>query len=187
MEEEKEIYCPDTKTWRAWLKKHHLKEKYIAIIRYKKHTGKPSPSHHELMREAICFGWIDTTVKRIDDEKYKVRFARRNDKSKWSDNTLRYAKELLAEGKMSPEGIKRYEEGKSRPTHDHGIPKDPKVPGDLKKALAQDNKAREGFDAFPPSSRRMYLRWMERAKLPETRVKRIQSIVTRARLGNKKL
>ncbi len=139
------------------------------------------------MREAICFGWIDTTVKRIDEDTYKVRFARRNDKSKWSDNTLRYGKELLTEGRMAPEGIKRYKEGLSRPTHDQGISKNPGVPNDLKRALAHDSKAREGFEAFPPSSRKTYLRWMERAKLPETRAKRIETIVARARLGNKRL
>jgi len=87
------------------------------------------------MHEAICFGWIDTTVKRLDDGKYTIRFAKRTDKSKWSDNTLKYGKQLLKEGKMSPLGIQRYKEGLDKPTHDHGIPKDPPIPNDLKKEL----------------------------------------------------
>lgn len=179
------IECPDIPSWRAWLAKHHLQEKSIAVMRYKKHTGKPSPSHQELMHAAICFGWIDTTVKRLDADRYLVRFARRTDASKWSDNTLRYAKQLLAEGKMSPEGIKRYNEGLTRPTLDHGIPKNPRMPSDLKRELAQKGALAQ-FEAFPPSARRMYLRWLAYAKQETTRTKRKEQIIARALANQKK-
>ena len=69
MEEVKQIYFPTRDAWRNWLKKNHLSKRKIAVIVYKKHTGKPSPNHKELMEEAICFGWIDTTIKRFDHEK----------------------------------------------------------------------------------------------------------------------
>lgn len=178
------IDARDQRMWRTWLAKHHLKETSVELLVYKKHTGKPSMSHREAMEEAICFGWIDTTLKRLDHDTFVRRFARRTDKSKWSDNTLSYAKRLLAEGRMTPEGVKRYREGKSRPTHDHGIPKNPRVPSDLKQALETKN-AHKQFTAFPKSARRMFLRWLAYAKQPATRQKRIDSIVTRA-LTNQK-
>ena len=164
------------KEWRSWLEKHYLTEKKVGVIVHKKHTNKPSLSHREYMNEAICFGWIDTTIKSINEETFLRYFARRNDKSKWSENTLSYAKELLAEGRMSLEGIKRYKEGLQRKTHDHGIPKNPKMPRDLKKALEEENVLKQ-FTYFTKSAKRMHLRWLPRAKLPETRKKRIKEII----------
>ncbi len=186
MTEIKRIYFPTKEKWRTWLEKNHLKENKIAVVRYKKHTGKPSPSHGELMHEAICFGWIDTTIKRIDTEKYIINFSKRNDKSKWSDNTLRYAKELISKSKMSPEGMKHYLAGLKRPTHDAGIPKNPDVPEYLKEVLSKNNIAKENFSKFSPSYKRTILRWLLRAKLPETREKRVNAILKMA-LENKKI
>lgn len=173
----KRIEAGTHEAWRKWLAKHHLTETRVELLVHKKHTGKPSLSHNEAMCDAICFGWIDTTLKRIDENTFVRRFARRTDKSKWSDNTLRYAKQLLAEGKMSPEGIKRYKEGLSRPTHDHGIPKNPDMDSELKAAL-EKKKALNAFETFSPSVKRMYLRWLAQAKQAETRTKRIGKIVT---------
>ena len=180
----KRVDASNRKDWRKWLEDNHLKEKNVELVIYKKHTGKPSLSHRESMEDAICFGWIDTTLKRLDDEKYLRRFARRNDKSKWSNNTLNYAKRLLTEGQMSPEGIKRYREGLSRPTHDHGLSKNPSIPDDLEMALKKE-KLLDKFVALAPSYRRMQLRWIERAKRKETRDKRIREIVKMIQIGKK--
>lgn len=181
METEKSVYCKDIPAWRAWLEKHHLTEKKIAVIRYKKHTGKPSPTYQELMHEAICFGWIDTTVKRLDDEKYMIRFARRTEKSKWSTNTLSYGKMLLKAGRMSDHGKQRYKEGLKKPTLDHGLEANPAMPAALEVALSKDAKAKENFEKFAPSYKRMYFRWILRAKQEETKEKRILTVVQRAR------
>ncbi len=64
--------------FRKWLEKNHQKEKKVCIVLHKRHTGKPAPTHRELMEEAICFGWIDTTVKRLDEDLYARFFAKRN-------------------------------------------------------------------------------------------------------------
>lgn len=82
-----------------WLEKNHIKENKVAVIKYKKHTGKLSPNAMELMHEAICFGWIDTTVHRVDYDKYKVIYSKRTKNSKWSENTISYAKKLIKEKK----------------------------------------------------------------------------------------
>ena len=145
MKEVKQIYFPTRTAWRNWLKKNYLSNKKIAVIIYKKHTKKPSPNHKELIEEAICFGWIDTTIKRSNHRKYLRYFVRRNKNSKWSKNTLFYGKELLRKGLMSPFGIKMYKEGLAKKPHDEGIPKNPRVPKYLKEKIEKDNITKENF------------------------------------------
>jgi len=181
----KTFYPKSIKEWRSWLKKNHKKEKSIAVIRYKKHTKKPSPSHMELMHEAICFGWIDTTVKRIDEDKYAVFFARRTDNSRWSNNTLKYGKQMIKEKKMSPEGLKRYKEGLKKPTLNHGFPKDMPPQKDLIKELNKKKEIRKKFDKLSPSQKRYYIWWIERAKREETKNKRIMKVIENLRLNKK--
>ena len=171
--------------FRKWLMENHEKETKVSVIVYKKHTGKSAPSHRELMEEAICFGWIDTTIKRLDEERYIRNFSKRNKNSRWSDNTLRYAKELDEQGKMTPAGLKFYREGLKRPTHDAGIPKNPDMPLELKEALGRDEQAKENFEGFSASAKRMIYRWILRGKREQTRVKRIKVIVERAKIGRK--
>jgi uncharacterized protein YdeI (YjbR/CyaY-like superfamily) len=173
--------------FRKWLQKNHKKETKVAVIVHKRHTGKNAPTHRELIEEAICFGWIDTTIKRIDEDTFLRYFSKRSSNSRWSDNTLGYAKELVKAGKMSEEGMKFYELGLQRPTHDHGIPKNPDMPPELEKALSKNKKAKEGFESFPPSLKRTYFRWLLRAKLPETRKKRVGQIVKASIARNKNL
>lgn len=185
MEEVEQLYFPTRSSWRKWLRKNHLSRKKVGVIVYKKHTGKPSPGHRELMEEAICFGWIDTTVKRLDHERYLRYFSRRTDKSKWSRNTLGYAKDLMKNGRMSKEGIRRYKEGLSRKTHDHGIPDNPNVPSYLMVEIKKNKKAKDNFLKIAPSYRRTLLRWLLRAKLEETKKKRMKSIVRALRTNEK--
>jgi uncharacterized protein YdeI (YjbR/CyaY-like superfamily) len=171
--------------WRKWLEKNHEKESKVALIKYKKHTGKPILSSKEAMEEAICFGWIDTTIKRLDEDRYIQHFSKRNKNSKWSYNTLNYAKRLIKEEKMSPFGLKMYKEGLAKLPHDHGIPKDPEVPEDLKTLLNQNKKAKENFDKLSSSARRTYLRWLLRAKMSETKNKRMKLIIDNLEKGKK--
>lgn len=180
----KTIYAKTKEEWRKWLEKNHEKKNRIGLIRYKKHTGKPSPTHPEAMKEAISFGWIDTTIMGLDNEKYIINFVKRNKNSKWSNNTLGYAKELEEQGKMSLAGLEAYKQGLLKPTHDFGIPVNPKVPKDLMKILKQ-TKTDKKFKLLPSSYKRALLRWLLKAKLLETRKKRIKIIVNLARNNDK--
>lgn len=171
--------------FRKWLMKNHNEENKVAVILYKKQTGKSAPSHRELIEEAICFGWIDTTIKRLDEEKYIRNFSKRNKNSRWSDNTLRYGKELIKQGKMTPVGLKFYREGLKKPTHDFGIPKNPDMPLELRITLDKNKKAKENFENFSGSVKRMVYRWILRGKRDETRTKRINLIVEKAKIGSK--
>jgi uncharacterized protein YdeI (YjbR/CyaY-like superfamily) len=175
------------KDFRDWLKKNHAKERRVAVVLHKRHTGKDAPTHRELLEEAICFGWVDTTIKRLDEDTFLRHFAKRSQKSKWSDNTLSYAKDLIKRKLMTPTGLEYYKAGLSRPTHDHGIPRNPDMPLELKQALSKNKTAQANFEAFPPSTKRMLYRWLLRAKLAPTRAKRVNQIVAQAKLKNKSL
>jgi uncharacterized protein YdeI (YjbR/CyaY-like superfamily) len=166
--------------FRTWLKKNHNKETKMAIVVHKRHTGKLAPTHREVIEEAICFGWIDTIIKRLDEDTFMRNFSKRNSNSKWSDNTLSYAQRLLKEGRMSKEGLRFYEMGKAKPTHDHGIPKNPEMPAELAVALSKNAGAKKKFALYPPSTKRTLYRWILRGKLQETRKKRVAHIIKQA-------
>lgn len=183
--EPKQVTIYALEQWRNWLAKNHEKESKVFMVSYKKHTGKPSISHKEAMYEAICFGWIDTIIKRLDDDRFARGFAKRTDKSRWSSATLGYAKELITQGKMTPAGMKRYKEGLKKPVIDHGLGKNPPVPKDLEVALKKFPKAKAYFNSLAPSYKRVYIIMIERVKLPETRKKRIKDTVARCKAGKR--
>ena len=180
-----EVYSPlDFKTW---LVVHHQKEIKVALIIYKLHTGLPFPSHRSLLEIAICYGWVDTIVKRLDQDRYIRYFTQRNKNSRWSENTLSYAKELIRENQMTAFGLKWYQEGKKKKTHDHGIPKNPEMPEVLKRALEKNATAKSGFAKLPPSTTKMLIRWYLGAKQEKTQQKRIKSIIEQAVARNQKI
>ena len=172
--------------WRNWLEKNHLKKDKIILVKYKKHTGKPIIYNMDSMKEAICFGWIDTTTRRIDEDKYGVKYVKRNKNSKWSKNTLAYGKELLKKGRMSVFGIKMFKEGLAKRPHDEGIPNNPRVPKYLKKELENEELANQNFKKIAPSYRRTLLRWLLKAKQEETKKKRL-NIIIKSLKNNQKL
>lgn len=171
------LHASSAKDFRNWLEKHHKDKSQVLVTRYKKHANKPAPTYQELMDEAICFGWIDTTAKRIDEDMTATTFRKRGKNARWSNNTLSYAKRLLKEGKMSEQGIAAYKHGLTRPVIDHGLPKDRPPQKDLLKALAKNKKALDNFNSLSRSARFVYIVQVERAKLPETRKRRIAKTV----------
>ena len=183
----KEVTCYTLKEWRKWLSKNYRKEDRVLLIRYKKHTGKESFNQRDAMNEAICFGWIDTTLKRIDDERYGVTFVKRKKSSRWSENTFARAREMIRKRKMTKFGLKMYQEGLKKPTHDVGVPKNPGVPEELKKELEKkkNKKAKDNFEKLAPSYKRIYLRWLVSAKREETLKNRVKVVIERLREGKK--
>jgi len=185
MTEMPKVHAETRKKWRDWLRKNHKKEKKVWLVKHKRHTKKPAVSHRESMEEAIRFGWIDTTIKRIDDDTYENCFVKRNKNSRWSRATLGYAKKLIEEKKMTSEGLKAYKEGLKKPVIDHDLPKNPETPAELKKLLETNKKAKENFNNFAPSYRRSYIWWIETAKRKETREKRIKEVFQRSKENKK--
>ena len=179
----KQITILTREDFRNWLEKNHITEKKVAIRIYKKHTGKPSPSHREQIEEAICFGWIDTTLKRLDENTYLRTFTQRTEKSNWSDNTQKYARDLIQQGKMTPRGMKYYTLGLKKPTLDFGIPKNPNMPQILNEKLNKNKTLKKKFLNFSPSTKKMLYRWIIRAKLIETKERRVEKILEITKTG----
>jgi uncharacterized protein YdeI (YjbR/CyaY-like superfamily) len=175
----KTLYITKREDWRAWLEKNHDTKKEVWLIYYKKDTGKPKIPYDHTVEEALCFGWIDSIVKRIDHEKYARKFTPRKDKSKWSELNRKRGKKMIRQGRMTKAGLASFKEVEKNDRK--GSKAKPKkrliIPPDLKKALVTNKKAWENFNTFAPSYKRLYIGWMTDAKRKETREKRIKQIV----------
>lgn len=185
MKKYKQVTIRTRNQWRSWLEENHLSEERVFLISYKKHTGKKSINHRAQLEEALCFGWVDTTVKRIDEDKYGRHFVKRKVTANWSKNTLSYADSLLKEGQMSAFGKKMYEQGKKKKALDHDLPDTLEVPPDLKKAFTKNKKAKNGFENYTKAQQQSHLKWLFRAKREETRQKRIKMLVDAAQKGDR--
>ena len=184
MSEIKKVHAETRKKWRAWLKKNHKKESRVWLIKHKRHTKKPAVSHRVSMEEAICFGWIDTVVKRIDEDIFAQCFVPRTKNSRWSRNTFARAKEMIKQKKMTSTGTKWYEAGLKKPIFEH-LPKNPQTPMELTALLKRNKGAREFFENLAPSYKRNYIVMIENGKLPETRKKWAQKIYDRCKQKKK--
>jgi uncharacterized protein YdeI (YjbR/CyaY-like superfamily) len=173
------------KEWRRWLAKNHTSSPGIWFVFYKAHTGQKSIAYEDMVREALCFGWIDSLVKRLDDDRYVQKITPRKSMSKWSDlNRKRWA-ELKAEGLLTTAGLK------AAPTSNSYAAKPviPELPSYIAKAFKEETRAWEFFQELAPTHRRYFVVWIHTAKRPETREKRIQEsirlLAARQKLGLK--
>ncbi|HRH37136.1 MAG TPA: YdeI/OmpD-associated family protein [Flavobacteriales bacterium] len=164
--------------WRAWLKKNHTRTEGIWLITYKKHAADKYLSFEEKVQEALCFGWIDSTPRKLDADRVMHYLSPRKPKSMWSAINKEHVERLIAEKRMAPAGLKKIEEAKkngSWNTLDHVDALT--MPSKLTKALAKNKTAKKHFDSFPPSSKKIILHWVTSAKTVETRNKRISETV----------
>jgi len=169
--------------FRSWLEQNHQSSEGIWLVYYKKHTKIQSIYYNEAVEEALCYGWIDSKVKTIDDLRYKQIFSPRNPKSVWSKVNKERVSKMMNAGKMMPAGLKLVEEGKKSGQWDKaygGRSKPPLIPDELKIALQKEPQAWENFNKLAPSYRANYLYWVIRAKRLETKDKRIKIVVERA-------
>jgi len=173
--------------WRRWLEKHQKDTKEIWLVHYKKQSEKKSINHFEAVEEALCFGWIDSTLKKIDEERFILRYTPRKPKSVWSKINKEKAEEMIRTGKMTPAGLEKITEAKKRGLWDGAYTNKVKerIPSDLKQALMSDGKAWENFQGFANSYWNMYCGWVKNAKTTETRQKRITEVVHRSHLNKK--
>lgn len=164
--------------WRQWLEKHHESETAIWLVILHKTSAKPSVYYEEAVEEALCFGWIDSIAhKRDATSKYQF-FARRKPKSNWSKSNKERVERMIAEGKMRPAGQAMVDLAKQTGTWDALTDvQNSVVPEDLQALLDKDEKAKQYFEAFSPSSKRIILEWIQNAKREETRLKRIEETV----------
>jgi uncharacterized protein YdeI (YjbR/CyaY-like superfamily) len=168
--------------WREWLAGHHDTVAEIWLVLYKRHTGVVTLSYTDAVEEALCYGWIDSLVRRLNDDRYAQKFSPRKANSRWSTtNTRRYA-DLLARGLIAAPGLARAPSG---PARDAPRPSLAKLPDYFEQALRANPAARRTFEQLAPSYRRNYIAWLEAAKRPETRAKRLREALELLAAGKK--
>jgi uncharacterized protein YdeI (YjbR/CyaY-like superfamily) len=173
-----ELYFKTDTEWRLWLAENYDSSDGIYLIFYKIETKIPSMRWEEAVKVALCYGWIDSTVKSLGDGKRRQYFCPRKPKSVWSALNKKYIKELTKAGLMHPSGLKIIKLGKQNGSWtaldavEKGI-----IPDDLQVAFDANPKAFENYQNFAPSYRKNYLYWLNQAKRQETREKRIAKIV----------
>ncbi len=175
------IYASDRKAWREWLEKSHRTSPGIWLVYYKVKRSKPSVRYSEAVKEALCFGWIDSKVKSLDEDRYQQVFTPRKPKSVWSKLNKQYIEELIEQGLMTEAGLEKIEAAKQDGSWNTLDASEALiVPVDLKQALAANETADRNFEAFSDSSKKNILFWIGSAKRPETRLKRIEQTVSSA-------
>jgi len=167
------LEAQDQKRWRAWLVTHHLSSPGVWVVFYKDHTGVRSISYEDSVREALCFGWIDSLVKRLDDDRYARKFTPRKPTSKWSDSNRKRWAELEAAGLLTSAGLA------AAPTDNRYGPRPaiPKLPAYFAKALKTSPKAWAFFQGLTPTHQRYFVGWIHTAKRSETRENRIRQSI----------
>ncbi|MGA3068572.1 MAG: YdeI/OmpD-associated family protein [Tepidisphaeraceae bacterium] len=178
----KTLHVTNRDQWRAWLADHHKSETDIWLIFFKKHAAKPGITYDHAVEEALCFGWIDSIVRRIDDQRYAQKFTPRRDSAKWSSSNIQRMRMLIRDGRMTQAGLAKFDpkllEKEPRKKQAPKKTRDPKLPQFVRQALIANPMALEHFETLPPSHRRRYLQWILSAKKEETRERRLKQAVS---------
>jgi uncharacterized protein YdeI (YjbR/CyaY-like superfamily) len=171
--------APNRPNWRDWLAEHGKTETEVWLIYYKAASGKPTISYEDSLEEALCYGWVDSIIQKIDEEKYARKFTPRKSGSKWSELNKHLVAKLVKEGRMTEAGLAKVdfplaEAPAARPTRPALS-----LPEWLKEGLMTSPAAWENFQKLAPSHRRNYIGWISAAKREETRQKRIREAIGR--------
>lgn len=175
--------------WRAWLDQHAQTENEVWLIFSKAHTGRPCVSYEDALDEALCVGWIDSIIQKIDEDTYGRKFTPRTNTANWSDVNLRKMARLVREGRMTPAGMEKL--GSLTQADLEAAEAQPKaartsevlVPEDIQAGLQASPLAWQNFCGMTPSQRRLYIGWISSAKRRETFDKRIQEAIARLELN----
>lgn len=163
--------------WREWLHEHHASESEVWLVFHKRHTGVPSIDYKDALDEALCNGWVDSLVKRLDDRRYALKFTPRRPDSRWSTaNRTRY-EVLKASGRLKPAGIKRPPIDRGYGPRPVRLPLPAKLPPYIQTALRNHPVALRHFEALPPGQRRRYFAWIESAKREDTKLRRLKGAI----------
>ena len=176
------FYPTSKKHWRQWLQKNHKSKMAVWIECYRKSASMPTVVWSDAVDEALCFGWIDSTRKSVDKDKFIQYFCRRKPNSGWSKINKEKVQRLIDEGRMSRAGLKCIEEAKQNGSWAKlDRIENLEVPEEMKAVFKKDAKAKAYFTTLSKSMKKIILHWVTLAKRPETRLKRISEFATLAR------
>jgi uncharacterized protein YdeI (YjbR/CyaY-like superfamily) len=161
----KTLYVTNRNAWRVWLAAHHATEKEIWLLYYKKQSGKPRIPYNDAVEEALCYGWIDSTLKPVDSKKYAQRFTPRKPKGKWSAMNIERLRRLIRQRKVTKagreaashviEGMRNASAGKRLQLE---------IPSDILKALKSDPVTWRNFSRLPASYKRIRIGWIDESR-----------------------
>jgi uncharacterized protein YdeI (YjbR/CyaY-like superfamily) len=189
METSKTVYCSDHASWSQWLTRNHDSAREIWLLFPKKHTKKPCISYSDALDEALCHGWIDSLIKRIDNDWYARKFTPRTNHRKWSELNKQRVANLIKQRRMLSAGMEKFknQQGSASEASAQEKPKLPStVPAFIRRSLKKNAKAWENFNKLAPSHRRRYVGWIVFAKRDDTRQKRLSEAI-RLLAANQKL
>ena len=179
MEEQEHLYFRNAQEWRQWLHDNHQSATKVYLIFYKVGCGIESMRWEEAVQVAICYGWIDSTVKRIDENRRRQLFTPRKDKSVWSKLNKTYIEKLIAKNLMHESGLQKIAIAKQNGSWEAlDEVENYTIPEDLLYAFEQNPMAFQNYNSFSPSYRKSYLYWLNQAKRTETRANRIVEIIS---------
>ncbi|MBN1766447.1 MAG: YdeI/OmpD-associated family protein [Sedimentisphaerales bacterium] len=183
----KELYVKTRAQWRGWLSKNHEKSLGVWLVFYKKGTGKATLDYEDAVEEALCFGWVDSIIKKLDDQRYARKVTPRKARSRWSALNKKRVKKVIKEGLMTKAGLAKIEQAKKS-----GVWQQPdrpqisgEVPEELAEALKKNKKAKAFFDQLAPTYRKQFIGWIAMAKRQETKERRVKEAITLLAKGQK--
>jgi len=172
------FYARARARWRAWLKKNHDQEKEVWLIYYKKHSGRPRVSYNDAVEEALCFGWIDSIVQRIDKDRYAQKFTPRRRGSRWSTLNRKRVRKLIQEGIMAHAGLATLNPDVLKEKNLRPARREVAAPPYFLEAMRANPRARAFFEELAPSYKRNIVLWVSSAKKQETRLRRLKEAIT---------
>ena len=181
-EKQLQTFCPaNRQEWRLWLKENHSLQQSVWLVYYKKKSGKPTLTWSEAVDEALCFGWIDSTARPIDDDTFMQFFCKRKPNSVWSKINKGKVQRLMEEGLMADAGYKSIDTAKQNGSWTIlDDVEEVKIPKDLAKAFNSHPGAKKYFLSLSRSVRKNILQWLVLARRSETRQNRVNEIAERA-------
>lgn len=173
------LHFTDRQQWRGWLEENQNTETEAWLVIYKKKYHSQGLSLEAAVEEALCYGWIDSTLNRQDEKRYLLRFSPRREDSVWSLNNMQRAEQLIRTGKMTQAGLAKIEHAKKSGQWQAALQRErvDLIPDDLEMALNQVEGGLDAYQALPDSRKKQLVYWLQSAKREETRVRRIKSII----------
>jgi uncharacterized protein YdeI (YjbR/CyaY-like superfamily) len=181
----KPTFFATTTEFRAWLERHHADRRELLVGFYKKDSGRPSITWPESVDEALCFGWIDGVRRSLGDEAYTIRFTPRQARSTWSAVNVRRAGELIEERRMTPAGLAAFEaRGDDRTAiYSYEQRREAALDDAQERRFRAAAEAWAWFQGRPPSYRRAAIHWVTSAKRPDTRERRLETLIADCAAG----
>jgi uncharacterized protein YdeI (YjbR/CyaY-like superfamily) len=172
-------YSKTPAEWREWLRNNHDRSTGVWLVFHKKESGLPSIDYEDAVNEALCFGWIDSIIKKIDEEQYARKFTPRNNNSIWSESNKVRVEKLIRSGQMTEIGLAKIEAAKKNGQWEKTYQPRPQIemPPEFESALAKNEPAKMFFHQLKPTFQKQFILWIITAKRPETKDKRIKESI----------